>query len=309
MKALFALILALLVPVSYSVVINDWETTVSLADDGNAQWTVKISFDSNVENVYYIVSSVSDLQVTADHNPIKCMTETVGVGTSIKCNVKASNFTYIFKASDMISRQGSLSLFSHRFNVPVPAKHYTAKIELPVGAALVSEEKLQGTGLLPFEPVWTGEDNKTSSRGSDGRTIYVSWSIDNAKVGEGIDARVIYESFDGGLQALAFIMILIIVIIIGAAAFLIRRKNYKHVLPILTEPERKTMEILLREGKSVDQRTIIKELDYSKPKVSRLVHDLQERGLIELERKGRNNLLKLKKTERKTGGVIESKKD
>ena|SRR3989338_1512628 len=308
MKALYALFLLLLVPASFSGVIKDWDTAVSLSDDGTAAWSVKIGFDGAVENVYYIVSSVSDLQVTADGKPVKCEAEAVGVGTSIKCNVKASNFTYAFKASDMISRQGSLSSFNHRFNIPVATDHYTVKIELPVGAALVSEEKLRGTGLLPFEPVWAAENNRTSSKGSDGRVIYVSWVLAAPKVGEGIDTRVIYESFDTGLQTTAFLMILLVVIALAGTAFMMRRRSYKHVLPVLTEPERRTMEILLREGKPVDQRTIIKELDYSKPKVSRLVHDLQQRGLIELERKGRNNLLRLKKTEEKTAKETEVKK-
>jgi len=55
------------------------------------------------------------------------------------------------------------------------------------------------------------------------------------------------------------------------------------------------MEILLREKGEVDQRTIVRETDFSKPKVSRVINDLIERGLVDKISKGRKNLIKLKK--------------
>lgn len=308
MKRVFAAFLLLVISASHSGIIRDWDTSVSLSEDGTADWAVKISFDSSVQNVYYIVSSVRNVRVTADGRPAECVTETAGVGTSIKCNVKAYNFTYAFSASDMLSKKGGFNSFNYRFNIPVATEHYSAKIELPVGSALVPQDKLQGTGLMPFEPVWDNEPNRSSSKGSDGRTIFVSWTLTNPKVGEGIDARVIYEAFDNGLQAISFAMVIVVALGLIGAAYVFRRRSYRHVLPVLTESERRTMEILLRGNKPVDQRAIIKELDYSKPKVSRLVHDLQQRGLVEVERKGRNNLIKLRKTQETGGKENEAKK-
>ena len=52
---------------------------------------------------------------------------------------------------------------------------------------------------------------------------------------------------------------------------------------------------LLREKKDVDQRMIVKEADFSKAKVSRIIQELIKRDLIEKIPKGRNNLIRLKK--------------
>ncbi|MBI4896125.1 MAG: hypothetical protein HY832_01095 [Candidatus Aenigmarchaeota archaeon] len=64
-------------------------------------------------------------------------------------------------------------------------------------------------------------------------------------------------------------------------------------MPILTEHERKVLEIVIRD-KKVDQRKVVKETDFSKAKVSRIVQDLLLRGVLEKVRKGRTNILTLK---------------
>jgi uncharacterized membrane protein len=53
---------------------------------------------------------------------------------------------------------------------------------------------------------------------------------------------------------------------------------------------------VLREKGTVDQRQIVRETDFSKAKVSRIISNLVERGVLEKEVKGRKNLIRLKKT-------------
>ena len=62
----------------------------------------------------------------------------------------------------------------------------------------------------------------------------------------------------------------------------------------MTQNERKVIEILLNEKKDIDQRRIVKETDFSKTKVSRIIQGLVEKDLIEKIPKGRNNLIRLK---------------
>ena len=289
--------LLLLIPLSYGATIEDWDINIAINNDNTADWTVNIKYEKPVQTSnYYVLSSVRNIQVTADDQRIICTSEILDVGTSIVCDeTNASKFVYKFRASDMISILRNFNTLDYRFNIPITTDRYSVKIELPIGAALVDESKLKSTGLKPFEPFWN-EVNKTVERGSDGRTIFISWSIINPRLGEEFDTTIIYEIFDTTSQLNVLVIIAGIVIVIITILFMIRRKDFRQILPILTESERKVMEILIREKKSVDQKTIVKELDYSKPKVSRIVKDLQKRNLIEVERRGRKNLLNLKKT-------------
>ena len=62
---------------------------------------------------------------------------------------------------------------------------------------------------------------------------------------------------------------------------------------MLTDTERKVMEIVMRKGE-VDQREIVRETEYSKAKVTRVIQDMESRGMLEKTRKGRRNIIKLK---------------
>ena len=77
----------------------------------------------------------------------------------------------------------------------------------------------------------------------------------------------------------------------------LRKRSMIDILPILTDSERRVMEILLREKKGVDQRKIVKETEFSKAKISRVIQDLSDRGLVERTRKGRTNIINVKRPE------------
>ena len=77
--------------------------------------------------------------------------------------------------------------------------------------------------------------------------------------------------------------------------YFFRKRFARDIIPILTDNERKIVEILLREKKEVNQRSIVRETDYSKSKVSRILRNLESRGLVERSRKGRTNMVKFKR--------------
>lgn len=293
MKFLF---LVLLLAAVSNAAINNWDTTVSLRDDGTALWTIKIGYTEPVQKSdYFIVSSVKDVRATADGKETQCTTEKLSIGTSIVCKTYGQNFTYSFTASDMLSKFGDFSQFTYRFGVPIITAIYTVKVELPIGASLVQQGELQGTGRRGYEPVWN-EAFRTSASGSDGRVIYIQWTLKNPTLGETFDTSIIYKTFEYTSQVAAFLIILAIIALFIGMMYAFRKKDYRHILPVLTDAERRVVEIVMKEQKPVDQRKIIKDLDYSKPKVSRIVHDLEQRGLVSVQRKGRSNVISMKKT-------------
>ena len=136
-----------------------------------------------------------------------------------------------------------------------------ATVKFPLGAALVEDLKLTSTDLKPFDPDFGRE-------GSDGRRIFVAWTFDKPVLGQSINIYAIYEILGvDPFTIFAVILVIIIVAFLIFIAFIFRKQKVRDILPVLTEGERKVMEILLREKGGVDQRVIVKETDFSKPKV------------------------------------------
>jgi len=281
----------ILLPATANAVnLNNWEISISMNEDKSTDWTATLEYETNVsKSDYFILGDTTNVQVFADSLLIECSVSK-NVGTTIICdNTDAKVFVYKFRTYDMISSVRNLLMFKYRFSITQLTDRFSLLVELPLGTAIVEKNKIEGTGLKRFEPAWGRE-------GSDGRRIYVEWIANDPKLGETFDASIAYEnilSIDQPyiLYPIIIIGIIIIVIVIYFTKF---RHSIKDILPVLTENERKVMEIVLKE-KTVDQRKIVKVTDFSKAMVSRVIHDLVQRGLIEKKHKGRINIIKLKR--------------
>ena len=188
------------------------------------------------------------------------------------------------KSIDVI---GDLRIFRYRIPVIQSTGNFSLAVKLPLGSFLIDPKKLS-EGYKPFEPDYGKE-------GSDGRRIFVRWDLESPKVGETVDASVIYEEILETSPVLMISIIVLIIIIFIIIFFFFRKRFLRDILPVLAPGERRVMEILLREKKAVDQRQIVKETDYSKAKISRIIQDLSQRGLVEKKRKGRTNTIMIKR--------------
>lgn len=267
-------------------------TEISLQEDKTAEWIATFEYDSDItRSDYYILSKVIGIEVMADDAFVECSVKSLELGTSITCEgLNAKKIVYRFRSLDKVGNLQGLSVFSHRFSVTQPVERFSVSVKLPLGTAIVEKSKLESTGLNPFEPLWGRE-------GSDGRRIFVKWDIEKPDLGMTINTSVIYEEVIETSQILSLAIILSIAFVFLFVVIIFRRRPVSDVMPILTDSERKIMEILIREKGGVDQRKIVKEMDFSKSKVSRIIHNLSNRGLIESVRKGRANIIKLKKRE------------
>ncbi len=289
-KILFFAVVLLLLPVTQAAVtLRDWEVEVSL-EDQSSSWTVVLRYKENItKSDYFVLGKITDVDVIADELPIKCVV-TERVGTSIVCDgINARKMTYKFRLLEPPTNFRDFQIFRYRLSITQLTDRFSMVVKLPLGAALVENTKLEGTTLNRFEPTF-------GSEGSDGRRIFVEWVFNEPQLGLTYDFSVVYE---GLLPISEFpfapvVGLFLIVVAVGAILYM-RRSEMREILPVLTEGERKVVEILLREKKEVDQRIIVRELDYSKSKVSRIVKNLMERGLVEKTPKGRTNLLRLKR--------------
>ncbi len=274
----------------------NWDADISINDDGSTEWTVILTYNNTVSRSdYFIPARATNIEVFADNNTADC-TVTQEIGTSIICETIAREFVYRFHIKNLVSTIGELQyirVFGYAFSITQSVDRLHVVVKFPLGAALVEEERLRGTGLTFFSPDFGRE-------GSDGRRIFISWTFDKPVLGQSIGVSAIYELLGFNTFTLFFIVLtFVIVAFLLFLVFIFRRHRVRDILPVLTDGERKVMEIILRENGEVDQRVIVKETDFSKAKVSRIISDLMGRGLVEKISRGRKNLIKLKKDVKK----------
>jgi uncharacterized membrane protein len=134
-----------------------------------------------------------------------------------------------------------------------------------------------------------------STKVSDGRHIIVVWKLDEIE-GKSLVFQALYEPVQ---EMPSFIWYFIGgVAVIGIVAFFIIKKVRKPqevILSVLDDYERNIMKTIAESGGEINQRKVVQHTNLSKAKVSRVVKTLEERGLIEVERLGRTNKLRLVK--------------
>ncbi len=269
--------------------LNYWNTTVSLGSDRDATFEVIMSYNETVtEHEYFVRTDVRDVNVYADEKRIQCNVERKNIGTTIRCdNFEAQTIRYNFITKDIISNLNNLKNFDYRFSVSRITDNFHITVKLPVGFTIVTQEKLDGTGLLPVEP-----DNGISS--SDGRRIFISWNMAEPLLGDKLDVSIIYERTGFDLeQLLLIVFVLFLIFVMVAITITFRKRGVKDVLTVLHENERRIVQILMKEKSGVDQRRIVKDTGLSKSMISRLVKDLELRGIINVVKKGRTNRISL----------------
>jgi hypothetical protein len=196
-----------------------------------------------------------------------------------------------FSTRDAIKRVGDDYEFKATYPISMPTKRMFSIIKLPPNGVLARAVANQSY----FPP-----DGKILT---DGKHMIVSWEKKNLTVDDALSFSVLFEVVGaGGFIWDASIMALtgIVVIVMVAVAIYMRRgsapgKPEVKVLPLLNKDEKRIVDIVAREGGEARQRLLVKESDFSKAKVSRLVKNLKERGVIETEAiSGRENKIILK---------------
>ncbi|MCK4634435.1 MAG: MarR family transcriptional regulator [Candidatus Aenigmarchaeota archaeon] len=292
----FVFALILLAPLAAATPLDYYETVVNL-DKEVSSFTFIFLFeeapDGNME--YLLPFYIKDFKTNANFGNYTCEFLPKSWGSLIKCDFsqvkeggRALNIK--FSTSETIREIEDEILFSVNVKTPQDVKKMILKVILEKGYILI-EEPEGSTTKVPYSP-------KDGNEGSDGRRIFIEWERKDVKGGEGIDVSVTYERIlprVGGNQNIIFLMIgLLILVIIMLVGIRSKGKQYLDT-SILKENEKKVIGIIKEKGGMCKQRAIVRETDFSKAKVSRLVKDLEERGLIKTEKEGRSKKIYIKK--------------
>jgi hypothetical protein len=282
-------ILSVFISPAHAAVISTWSVGVELLEDGSADWTIDVVYKENINTAdYWVLGNVQNLMTTVDGVPAQCSVAKAEIGSSITCSdINGSDVRYEFATPNVVSKIGEFLTFSRNFPIAGLIDHFTLRVSLPRGAVLASAERLQSTGLTPFSPSYGKE-------GTDGQHIFVTWELHNPKLGENLNAEVLYEyifitpAFPYILGAFAIIVALGLSVL-----YLYRfRRKPEHLLLALEPGERGVMEVVIKH-KSVNQRDVVRATGFSKAKVSRIIQSLADRRLIEAIPKGRTREIRL----------------
>ncbi len=299
--------------------VAEHRVSADIDDEGVVHFEVEVTFvELNTERVNYLVfARIANAEASDVLGELECIVEKETYGSQISCvpNSKMrENYTvgFSFDAYDLVRKSGGSDLFSYSYSIKDPTMSYNLRVLLPEGAALLSAEDFD-----PYFP--PGAQIGTEM----GRRVSLEWNV----LGPELGRTYIFEShfefvgkppepvepvepvpddrdYDYGLLA--------VVGLLGVAAlfavlyyFLRVRKSgvdaagVKRVFSVLKDDERKVVDFIVEKGEKCKQRDIVRATDFSKAKVSRIMLELEERGILSRVRVGRTNRVVLKADVRK----------
>jgi len=292
-KILLVLPIFLILLSSFTVASNlEYFENVIELNSNDADYTMTFLFVDSPEGTlnYILPFKISNFETSANFRNYTCEADKKDWGTLIFCDFSSATdegraLSIRFTRKNSVKKIEKVFHYETGIKTPEDVPRMITKVILDKGFILIPEPQTPTT-LVPFTP-------KDGSEGSDGRRIFVIWERDNISKGEGLDISITYErtspiTQDNTIFLVLGVSILVVLLILGLK-FKKEPPNNEDIERILKKDERKVMKIIKESGGACKQREIVRESDFSKAKVSRLIKDLEERGLIKVEKTGRTN--------------------
>jgi len=266
--------------------------SVDAALDGSGRTKIKLTITFSQPETSFefsILGKIEKFNATSIEGPISCSLATSGVSlVNCKLNLTALKRTIdlSFETNDFVRKIGDNFYFDADLGLGKAVESAFISVRLPEGMALVSEDV---RGRLSYP------ENATIV--SDGRHHIVTWKFSDLSYNQPLRFQILYEKMQilepSQLFLYGGIFIALAVIVAVLAYFRYFRKPEKLILSVLDDFERRVMDVIVAAGGMINQKKVVQETNLSKAKVSRVVKSLVNRGIIEVERHGRANKLKI----------------
>ena len=267
---------------------TDYSVDIVVREDRRINETIIISFPENMDYFsYYLLHPIPYLKVFGNGKEINCTWEREVDGVQVDCaNFSASKISMEFEYAGLIKENDGVFILSDRYIFSTPTDKFSLKVTFPQGY-FVSEKEvvIGGQNVTAYYP-------KDAIQETDGRRISVKWTR-QPRTAEVFSFGVAYEKISAGGESNWLLIIILGVILIVLAIIYFRQKPTLKEYG-LNEDERKILDVLLKENK-VPQKKIVRETGFSKAHVSRIAKRLEERGIIERNKRGRSYEVVLKK--------------
>lgn len=259
---------------------------------------ITLKFDSPVSHLdYQLGFNIYNFTSRSDFFSADCEVSDLNGNSLVTCDfIGMTNdknlLTLEFDTDNVIKERGGILQFNGNYGVSLPIERAFTLVTLPENAIL-AEAVANESFFPPNGKVLT-----------DGRHILVFWEDFNLTSGDNLQFSINYVSPQvrgTNFNSLIAVVTVIVVLVIIAVGLYARRspKTKEIVTPLMKEDEKVIIDLINKNGGSCIQRVLVKQSDFSKAKVSRLVKSLKERGVVDVEPQGRTTkvTLKLKESE------------
>lgn len=289
---LLLLIVSLMVKLSISGEIKEENVEITLNGMADVSVTLNYKEITTSKLSYLIPYKISYWKVYDENRTLKCNVLSFRIGTEFQCIPnKKENYTVHLEyvTDEIVVKKEDFFKFEYQHKIVEPVDSYYLKVILPEGYGILKTN----ASISPIEP-------EADNIGSTGRRIFVEWRDNEVKLGSTLSYSILYE--DLGLlrkipyEAVIAILSLLLILIIISLILKRKKRTIEEVFPVLKDDERKIVEFIRDKGGKCRQREIVRELNLSKAKASRIIKDLEERNIVEKIKRGRNNIIILKES-------------
>ncbi len=299
----FIILFLLLIPVASAQEYLFRDYTISIAPDYQGNVVEEVSFTvvdlgGNISAVEYAIAAVpSQVRVYDDEGELEVFTEDSTLVVPLRKKLHAGEsqrLRFVFTLPGIVSSYRGDSILTMSYVPEVRVVNFTFMVKLPRGSVLVSEQRGAGEAVAAVYP--TPERVLT-----DGEHIIVRWKKWELSPGESFRIFVMYTTV-GQKQRSGYALVLAglaLGVALTYAYFYYQRKRRgeerrRVVKLVLREDEQKIYDLLTEKGEIL-QEEIVRRTGFSKAKVSKLVRNLEEKGIIKKEPYRKTNRLILKK--------------
>jgi len=270
----------------------------TINSDNSVDNSVVLQFKEPVGHLdYQLGFRIYNLTSDSDFPFAECASEDTEKGSIISCDFigmtkNRNKLVLKFRTDEIVNKVDENYRFNVNYGVSVPVDRAFTLIKLPENGIL-SENVANQSFFPPDGGVLT-----------DGWRIMVYWNKYNLTSGDDLRYGVLYTLPGSRDPAFSYVIIImtiaVIAVMIGIAVYL--KRGQKPARPgaviesVLNRDEKAVVSILNNHDGKAGQKVLVRESDFSKAKVSRLVANLKERGVIDIEPiSGRENRIMLKK--------------
>ncbi len=266
---------------------------VTINDDHSVTSMVVLKFDTPINHLDYNLDfRAENLEYESDFDFTDCAVSDKDGGSAISCDFigmspDENKLTLTFTTRNVIQKTGDNYRFTVNYGIPLTIENTFILMRLPQNDILAGE---QNESYFPT----------TGGTLTDGKRIMVFWEEEGLETGENLQFSILFtRPVVTDIFSFAFYAMLIvaIVVIVVAAIYVksIRGTKTAVVKSVLNMDEKRIIDILSHKEGRAGQKVLVRETDFSKAKVSRIVKNLRERGVVDTEPiSGRENRVILK---------------
>lgn len=267
----------------------------SINPDNSVDSIITLQFVEPVSHLEYQLGFfVENLTSSSSFDSVDCSYKNNVEGSIISCDFLGMTdendlLQLSFVTKDSIKRIGNSRRFSINYGISLPVDLVFVKIKLPENAVLA--ERIINQSFFPH-------DGKTVI--IDENKIMIFWERVNISAGDNLQYSILYNLQPSALpDELVFTVAAVIIIFMLAVALYVKRESSKRerevVKSVLNADENQIVKILTENDGSSVQKALVRETDFSKAKVSRILKSLKNRGVVDIEPvSGRENRVVLK---------------